>query len=40
MENAGRHLADIGVPPKLYPGPGLEPQVGPLLAQSEILRTR
>jgi NAD(P)H-hydrate epimerase len=29
------YLADIGVPPQLYAGLGLE--VGPLLAQDEIL---
>ncbi len=34
------YLADIGVPPKLYSGPGLELQVGPLFAREEILRIR
>ena len=34
------YLADIGVPPKLYSGPGLDLQVGPLFAREEILRIR
>ena len=34
------NLADISVPPKLYSGPGLDLQVGPLFAREEILRIR
>lgn len=32
------YLADIGVPPALYAGPGLGISVGPIFAQREILR--
>lgn len=34
------YLADIGVPPELYRGPTLGLNVGPIFAQSEILRIR
>ncbi|MCH9686544.1 MAG: NAD(P)H-hydrate epimerase [Deltaproteobacteria bacterium] len=34
------YLADIGVPPSLYAGPGLELQVEPLFATSDIVRLR
>jgi hypothetical protein len=40
MENAGRNLADISVPPELYARPGLELNVGPLFAGEEIIRVR
>jgi NAD(P)H-hydrate epimerase len=32
------YLADIGVPPGLYAGPGLQLTVGPLFAREEIIR--
>jgi NAD(P)H-hydrate epimerase len=32
------YLADISVPPALYAGPGLGVDVGPIFAQSEIVR--
>lgn len=32
------YLADIGVPPELYAGPGLALTVGPLFARDEIIR--
>ncbi len=41
MENAGRnlaHLADISVPPDLYAEPALGLSVGPIFAQSDIVR--
>lgn len=31
------YLADIGVPPELYAGPGLELQVGPIFAKDDII---
>lgn len=34
------YLADIGVPPALYAGPGLGLDVGPIFARDEILRLR
>jgi len=34
------YLADIGVPPSLYGGPGLGIAVGPIFAESDILRLR
>ena len=34
------YLADISVPPALYAGPGLEMQVGPIFARSDIVRLR
>jgi len=34
------YLADIGVPPSLYGGPGLGLSVGPIFAESDILRIR
>jgi NAD(P)H-hydrate epimerase len=34
------YLADIGVPPALYEGLGLAAPVGPLFAQSDLLRLR
>lgn len=34
------YLADIGVPPSLYGGPGLGLAVGPIFAESDILRLR
>ncbi len=34
------YLADISVPPALYSGPGLGLQVGPIFAESDILRLR
>jgi NAD(P)H-hydrate epimerase len=34
------YLADIGVPPSLYGGPGLGFAVGPIFAESDILRLR
>ncbi len=34
------YLADISVPPSLYAEPGLALEVGPLFAESEILRLR
>lgn len=32
------YLADIGVPPDLYAGPGLEMEVGPIFAKESIIR--
>jgi len=32
------YLADIGVPPALYARPGLDLDVGPLFAQSDLVR--
>ena len=32
------YVADIGVPPELYAGPGLGLKVSPLFAEGEILR--
>lgn len=32
------YLADIGVPPELYAGPGLNLRVGPIFAQDDIIR--
>jgi hypothetical protein len=32
------YLADIGVPPSLYAGPGLTLQVGDLFAEGDIIR--
>ena len=34
------YLADIGVPPSLYGGPGLRLEVGPIFSTSDILRLR
>lgn len=34
------YLADISVPPELYQGPGLEINLGPIFAESEILRIK
>jgi NAD(P)H-hydrate epimerase len=34
------YLADIGVPPELYAGPGIGVEVGPLFARADILRLR
>jgi len=34
------YLADIGVPPSLYAGPRLGIKVGPLFAESDIIRLR
>jgi NAD(P)H-hydrate epimerase len=34
------YLADIGVPPSLYGGPSLGLSVGPIFAESDILRLR
>jgi NAD(P)H-hydrate epimerase len=34
------YLADIGVPPSLYGGPGLGLAVGPIFAESDIVRLR
>lgn len=34
------YLADIGVPPELYAGPGLEIEVGSIFAQNDIVRLR
>jgi len=34
------YLADIGVPPSLYGGPGLGLAVGPIFAESDLLRIR
>jgi hypothetical protein len=34
------YLADISVPPSLYAEPALALEVGPLFAESEILRLR
>jgi len=34
------YLADIGVPPSLYSGTALELSVGPLFAESDLLRLR
>jgi NAD(P)H-hydrate epimerase len=34
------YLADIGVPPELYAGPGLDLSVGPIFAEEEIIQLR
>jgi NAD(P)H-hydrate epimerase len=40
-QNVGElYLADIGVPPDLYAGPGLGLSVGPIFAKADILRLR
>jgi len=38
MENAGRHLADIGIPSVLYQQPSQDFQVDPILSKSQIIR--
>ncbi|MBW2257378.1 MAG: hypothetical protein JRI25_22660 [Deltaproteobacteria bacterium] len=34
------YLADIGVPPALYAGPGLGLEVGPVFHESDVVRLR
>ena len=34
------YVADIGVPPELFAGPGLKLEVGPIFAREEIVRVR
>ena len=40
IENAGRNLADLDVPPSLYAGPTVAPVVGNIFSRSEIIRLR